>query len=135
MSFSNLDRPCSDIQSRAAWLPAMLHLNASALASPVSSDYVALLDLKTGTHSRLAVTGLPAEARGLWLHAIEVYEDPQDPAALTVFLNSHRPPLDASKSKTDGACSVIEIFETRLGESELRYVKVRTRDLLFYILY
>ena len=93
----------------------MLHLNASVLPA-WSTDYVALLDLATNSHRKLTITNLPAESQGIWAHASDVWTNPSDPNALTVFLNSHRPPKNRAVSAESGADSVIEVRMT-LDES------------------
>ncbi|KAG8989683.1 hypothetical protein FRB94_004156 [Tulasnella sp. JGI-2019a] len=122
--------PCSNIHSRTVWTPALGRLNASALPS-FSTDHITLLSLTAPySHQRLKIVGLPDEARGLWVHGIEVWQDPSDPAALTLFLVSHRPPTDRASSQAVGADSVIEIFRTRAGDNELRWVRTVKHDLL-----
>ncbi|KAK4047240.1 hypothetical protein OIV83_005544 [Microbotryomycetes sp. JL201] len=115
--------PCTPLESRQAWLPAVLHLNSSALPA-VSRDGIYLLDLNTHKHEKLKIRNMPPEAlNNLNLHAIEVYQSPSDRHRLTVFVNSHRPPKDRSLGPKVGASSVIEIFETRMGDKELNWVK------------
>ncbi|GAA5939653.1 hypothetical protein JCM10213_009152 [Rhodosporidiobolus nylandii] len=113
---------CSDRPSRAAWVPAMLHLNATALPA-VSADYIAVLDLSTLSYYRLALKGLPAEAGGIWVHGLDVFRDPLDAKKLTIFLNSHRPPKDRSSAPLVGADSVVEILEHRSGSGEANWIK------------
>ncbi|ORY84183.1 serum paraoxonase/arylesterase [Leucosporidium creatinivorum] len=122
--------PCTPLSSRAAWLPAILHLNASALP-PSSGDYIAVYDFSTHTHHRLQLVGMPKEAEeNLNLHAIDVYQSPSDRERLTVFINSHRPPVDRTTAKEVGANSVVEIFETRMGSKELNWVKTVQHPLM-----
>ncbi|GAA5983769.1 hypothetical protein JCM10908_005917 [Rhodotorula pacifica] len=113
---------CSDRVSRKHWVPATLHLNATELPQK-STDYIAVFDLASRMHHRLTLKGLPEEANGIWVHAIDLWRSPEDPNHLTIFVNSHRPPKDRKLALTQGADSVIEIFETLVGTDEARYVK------------
>jgi arylesterase/paraoxonase len=115
----------------------MLHLNQSALEATSAPDYIALYDFKTHTTSRLALTNTPINFPGVFVHAIEVFESPPTPSEdgskldsglITIFINSHRP--IAGSDGSEGAGSVIEIFETRLGEGELKWVKTIQHDVV-----
>jgi arylesterase/paraoxonase len=110
---------CSDIKTRQQWLPAMLHLDATALPD-TSTDYIALYSFNTNDHSRLALTGQPAGHTGIYVHAIDIFQTPNTDV-LTLFINSHRPPTDRSKG-TEGANSVVEMYETTVGSTEAKYV-------------
>ncbi|GAA5820789.1 hypothetical protein JCM11251_003160 [Rhodosporidiobolus azoricus] len=114
---------CSTPASRVAWTPAMLHLNASALPLGKSQDKLVLLDLRTRNYQDVKLSGLPDEAQGVWVHGMDVYRSPSEPEKLSLFLISHRPPSKRSSAPLVGADSVVEIFETRLGEKEARWVK------------
>ena len=107
----------------------MLHLDAEA-APKESTDYLALYNFETGTHSKLKITGLPSEAHGVWLHGIDAWVHTADPQRVTIAINSHRPPKDRSLAKSQGANSVIELFDTRLGDKELKYVTTIEHDLV-----
>ncbi|GAA6041818.1 hypothetical protein JCM8097_007177 [Rhodosporidiobolus ruineniae] len=120
---------CSDPVSRKNWTPATLHLNASALP-PVSTDYVAVLDLPSRSYQKLHLHGLPVEANGVWVHGIEVVRDPKSPKHLTLLLNSHRPPKDRATAPQVGADSVIEVFETVLGSKEAVHVRTVEHPLI-----
>jgi len=111
------------------WVPATLHLNASQLPT-VSTDYIALFDINTRKHKRVELQGLPPAANGIWVHAIEVYRSPSSPSNLTLFVNSHRPPADRSLAPTQGADSVVEIFETEVGSNSARWVKTVRHPLV-----
>ncbi|KAG8880656.1 hypothetical protein FRB97_000610 [Tulasnella sp. 331] len=118
------------IESRTHWLPAVDRLNASVLSS-ISTDHITILSLAAPySHHKLKITGLPQEARGIWVHGIDIWQDPSDPAALTLYLISHRPPRDRAKSEETGADSVVEIFETRAGDDEVRWVKTVKHNLV-----
>ncbi|KAK4048282.1 hypothetical protein OIO90_005901 [Microbotryomycetes sp. JL221] len=115
--------PCTPLESRKAWLPAVLHLNSTALPT-VSKDGIYLLDLKTNKFNKLNIRNMPPNAlNNLNLHAIEVYQSPSDRSHLTVFVNSHRPPQNRNLGPKQGANSVIEIFETRMGDKDLNWIK------------
>ncbi|BGP40548.1 hypothetical protein JCM10449v2_004510 [Rhodotorula kratochvilovae] len=120
---------CSSRESRVHWVPATLHLNASQLP-PTSDDYIALFDLSTRSHKRLALEGLPASTTGIYVHGLALYRSPTNPSHLTLFLNSHRPPADRSLAPTQGADSVIEIFETTLGSDSARWIKTVRHPLV-----
>lgn len=64
------------------------------------------------------------------LHAIDVFQSPSDRERLTVFVNSHRPPADRATAGEVGAISVVEIFETRVGSKELKWVKTVQHALM-----
>ncbi|GAA6060093.1 hypothetical protein JCM10212_003501 [Sporobolomyces blumeae] len=119
---------CSDHDTRKNWLPAVLHLDSASVPA-VSTDYIALFDFKDNSHRRLRITGLPAEAAGIWVHAIDVHKSAGG-EKLTVFINSHRPPKNRKLGKTLGANSVIEILETTVGSDELKYVKTVQHNLV-----
>ncbi|KAK4698276.1 arylesterase / paraoxonase, partial [Phenoliferia sp. Uapishka_3] len=121
--------PCSNRESRLNWVPAMLHLNASALPT-YSTDAVHIYDFATNSHRKLSITNLPAASQGIYVHAIDVWVDSVDSKKLTVFLNSHRPPLEREKSAEVGASSVIEIFETTLGSDTMNWVQTVEHELI-----
>lgn len=89
----------------------------------MSEDYIAILDLNTHKHRKVSLVNTPPSFPGIYVHAIEIYQDPKDLDAFTVFINSHRPPANREYAPETGAESVIEIFDTRLGSDELRWVK------------
>lgn len=90
-----------------------------------------MYDFPTQKHKKLSLVGMPSHAQhNLNLHAIDVYQSPADREHLTVFVNSHRPPVDRSSSGVEGATSVIEIFETRIGSSELQWVRTVEHPLI-----
>ena len=120
---------CSDINSRYAWTPATLHLNASALPE-ISTDHISTYNFVTGEITQLELKGLPAVAKGIWVHAIEIRADEKDSDQLTVMLNSHRPPQDRSTSHLVGADSVIELFRTTVGSTTLEWVKTVAHPLI-----
>ena len=97
-------------------------MNATQLPEK-STDYIAVFDLASRSYRRLTLKGLPEEANGIWVHGIDLWRSPKDPNHLTIFINSHRPPKNRALAPTQGADSVIEIFETLVGTDEARYVK------------
>lgn len=107
----------------------MLHLDAERLPSE-STDYIALYDFNSGTHQKLRLTGLPAEAHGIWVHGISAWVHTDDTQKLTIAINSHRPPQDRASAHSKGADSVIELFDTRVGDKELRHVATIKQDLV-----
>ncbi|GAA5935773.1 hypothetical protein JCM3775_007325 [Rhodotorula graminis] len=120
---------CSSREARTLWVPATSHLNATELPT-VSTDYIALLDINTRQYKRVRLDGLPPAANGIWVHAIELYRSPSNPNKLTIFVNSHRPPSDRSLAPTQGADSVVEIFDTEVGSDSARYVKTIQHPLV-----
>lgn len=120
---------CSSIETRKHWLPTMLHLNAQALPAQ-STDYFALYSFDTHSYQKLRITGLPADAGGIFVHGIDAWTHVDDPQKVTIAINSHRPPKDRSTAKDGGAESVFELFETRLGDKELKHVKTVKHDLV-----
>lgn len=118
------------MHQRVHWLPAIGHLNATQLPA-TSGDYIALLDLNTNKHSTLKLTNMPTYARDNFnLHAIDAFHAPEDREHITIFVNSHRPQKDRSLSPQLGAKSVIEIFETRLGSPDAKWVKTVEHPLM-----
>lgn len=120
-------RVCSSHAARKSWLPATLHLDSASLPQ-VSTDYIAILNLKDNSYERVRLTGLPAEADGIYVHAIDAVKGAN--GKLKVYINSHRPPKNRSLGKTLGANSVIEIFETTENANELKYVKTVSHPLI-----
>lgn len=118
------------MEARIAWLPAIGHLNGTALPA-VSENTIRLYDFSTGKHQALALKGAPKIATdNLNLHAIDIYQRPSDREHLTVYVNSHRPPANRADAPRVGASSVIEVFETRMGSKELNWVKTVEHPLL-----
>lgn len=122
-----LDRVCSSHEARKSWVPAVLHLDSAALPE-VSTDYIAILNLNDNTHKRVTLKGLPTEAAGIYVHAIDAVRGPG--GKKTIMINSHRPPKNRSLGKTLGANSVVEVFETTGNSHELQYVKTVSHPLL-----
>ncbi|GAA6025294.1 hypothetical protein JCM8202_002680 [Rhodotorula sphaerocarpa] len=113
---------CSSLEMRAHWMPALEKLDGLSLPEE-STDRVRLFDFKSQTHREMMLSGLPHEARGVWLHGMDAIAHPDDPSLLVLFLVSHRPPADRSRAHETGADSVVEIFETRPGSSSSHVAK------------
>ena len=111
------------------WTPTLLVLKESALPDK-STDYVAMVDLKSQRHVKLKLAGMPASSRGLYTHGIDAWVDPKDPKSITLFLVSHPPQSAPHQSAVLGADSVVEIFTTTLGSHELNWVKTVRSDLI-----
>lgn len=94
----------------------------------MSTDYIAVLDLETNSYKRVKLVGLPAEATGIYVHAIDAVKGSD--GKKTVMINSHRPPKNRALGKTLGANSVIEIFETTGNDYELKHVKTVSHPLI-----
>lgn len=95
-------------------MPALHSLNASARSH---TDFVAVLDPRTGASTRLALAGL-ADARGLSVHGMDVVPSAADPAELFVYLVNHRPAADGTA--TDPS---VEVFRTIHGGRVLEHVR------------
>lgn len=90
-----------------------------------------MYDFTNNSHHRLKLVGMPKVAEENFnLHAIDVYQSPSDREHLTIFVNSHRPPRDRATAGEVGAESVVEIFETRMGSKELKWVKTVQHSLM-----
>lgn len=109
---------CSTLYGRLQWMPAIDRLNASGMSE---DDHVAVYDYETNSITRLNFTGLSSRS-GISLHGMDVVISAQDPSTLYVYLVNHRKPAAGDPSSV-GADSVIEVFETRLGDSELRHLR------------
>ncbi|GAA5983785.1 hypothetical protein JCM10908_005927 [Rhodotorula pacifica] len=120
---------CSSLESRAHWSTALGNLNATALPTE-STDQLRLLDLSTRQHRQVKLVGLPAESHGVWLHGIDAFNHPDDPSILVLFLVSHRPPAERALAPQTGADSVVEIFETRVGSYEAKWVATAKHELV-----
>ncbi|KDE03691.1 hypothetical protein MVLG_05822 [Microbotryum lychnidis-dioicae p1A1 Lamole] len=120
----------SSQESRQHWLPAILHLNASKLPEH-SVDYVAVMDLNTLKHRRLEIVAPTEVTKDFNTHAIEGFHRASDRKHLTLFLNSHRPPAEGRDLAPKlGADSVIEVFETRTGSNQLKWLKTIRHPLI-----
>ncbi|GAA5942201.1 uncharacterized protein JCM15063_002041 [Sporobolomyces koalae] len=110
---------CSTQETRSRWSPSLGLLDADHLTAS-SIDTLRLYSFATGESSILELDGLPYEARGgIWTHGIEAFPH-GDGETLTLFVVSHRPRQDA---QTQGADSVVELFETRRGTSKARWIR------------
>lgn len=120
---------CSSLQARAHWAPSLDKLDATALPLE-STDRLRLLDLSTRQHSEVELVGLPTESHGVWVHGIDALVHPDDPSTLVLFLVSHRPRAERALSPELGADSVVEIFETRIGSNQARWVATGKHELV-----
>ncbi|KAF8678108.1 sodium solute symporter (SSF) family [Rhizoctonia solani] len=107
------------IESRTAWMPTLDALNATAVLTRSTADYLATYDTSTGAITKLAVRGL-SDPRGLNLHGMDVVPDELDPTMLWIYLVNHRP---EPESPHKGANSVIEILKTRVGADYVEWVQ------------
>ncbi|GAA6055326.1 hypothetical protein JCM3770_005286 [Rhodotorula araucariae] len=121
---------CSSLETRAHWGPGLENLDARALPR-VSTDTLRLFSFTSRTHTALTLD-LPAEHPGVWVHGLDALHTPTDaePDLYTLFLVSHRPPLDRDLAPQIGADSVVELFETVLGSDTARYVGTVRDDLV-----
>lgn len=119
------------IESRITWMPTLDALNATALRSKSTPDYLATYNLRTGEITKLDVRGL-TDPRGLNLHGMDVVPDESDPETLWIYLVNHRPHLDLSLEHTySGANSVIEVFKSRIGANHIDWVQtVEDQDVM-----
>lgn len=116
------------ISSRIHWNPTMLNHQATAL--PVSSDnYFAMLDLTTNSYQALEIVAPSIVTDNLFLHGVDIHREAGS-EQLTLYAISHRPPQDRENAAFTGADSVVEIFETRVGSKELRWVQTVEHELV-----
>ena len=74
---------------------------------------------------------MPQYARdNFHLHAIDAFHAPDDREHITIIVNSHNPQKNRADSPKLGANSVFEIFETRLGSPDLKWVKTVEHPLI-----
>ncbi|KAJ6586820.1 hypothetical protein DFH09DRAFT_910051, partial [Mycena vulgaris] len=104
---------CSSPESRAHWLPAVGHLNASG---PAANDYIATYDPSTGAVVRLQFPGL------LSVHGMDVVPSASNPSELFIYAVNHRKPADAESAAVTGADSTLEIFKTTVGSAVLTHL-------------
>lgn len=106
----------------------MLHLFPANMPS-TSTDAVYLYNTETGKQSKIVPVGLPEGHRGLWLHGIGVYLH-EDGKGMSIFLNSHYPPIERELAGKLGADSVVEVYETQVGQESMRWVATIQEDQL-----
>lgn len=109
---------CSTLQDRVQWMPAVNKLNASGMSG---NDHVATYDPQTNVIKRLTLSGFSSPG-GLSLHGMDVVASEHDPSVLYVYLVNHRKPVSGDPQKI-GADSVIEVFQTQIGDNELTYIR------------
>ncbi|KAI6121527.1 hypothetical protein F5141DRAFT_1090898, partial [Pisolithus sp. B1] len=102
-------------------VPDLQACESSTATGMSEDDHVAVYDYETNSITRLTFTGLSSPS-GISLHGMDVVISTQEPSTLYVYLVNHRKPASGDPSRV-GADSVIEVFETRLGDSELRYLR------------
>ncbi|KAA1099288.1 hypothetical protein PGT21_001481 [Puccinia graminis f. sp. tritici] len=140
---------CSRRKDRANWIPAMNVLNHRKLEGR-SSDYIALLDLKTLDYRPVKLTNLPEPLleNGIHVHGLDLFVDSEEPEPAdsntaeaepesipprkaTIFLTNHRAPRDNDDLQSAGtADSVIEVFDTIVGSDEATYRRTIQHDLI-----
>ncbi|KAJ1304411.1 hypothetical protein OPQ81_005559 [Rhizoctonia solani] len=107
------------IESRTTWMPTLDALNATAVLTRSTPDFLATYNMKTGAITRLTVKGF-ADPRGLNLHGMDVVPDETDPTRLWIYLVNHRPKSDSAYK---GADSVIEIFTSQAKADYVEWVQ------------
>lgn len=140
---------CGNRTQRAHWETGLGILQAEKL-SPHSSDYITILDLKTHEHRRVELINLPGrlKEKGIYVHGIDLFISPIDPSEgssiateqvifndqvaqkATIYLVNHLPPSDPKSSHLIGADSVIEVFDTVLGDTKATYRTTIKHDLV-----
>ena len=100
-------------------MPTLDALNATAVLTRSTPDYLATYDINTKATTQLTVKGL-VDPRGLNLHGMDIVPDETDPRVLWIYLVNHRPQLDSAHK---GADSVIEIFKTHSGADYVEWVE------------
>jgi len=85
-------------------------------------DYVAVFDPVTETFTKLKRVNFKYP-RGLSVQGMDVIQSSLEETDTLIYLVNHRQPLDSSIYAEDvGQDSVVEIFKTRIGLDEMRYV-------------
>ncbi|PLW06057.1 hypothetical protein PCANC_25588 [Puccinia coronata f. sp. avenae] len=144
---------CSSRTQRSFWETGLGILDAEKLP-PHSLDYVAILDLKTQEHRKVELVNLPPGIveNGIYVHGIDLFitsDDPADSATTnqidlsdgpagqlsgsrraTIYLINHQPPSDRKSAPLIGAQSVIEVFDTILGDSKATYRRTIKHELI-----
>lgn len=144
---------CSTLEQRAYWSPAQTLLQAEKL-SPPSLDYIAILDLKTHKHRKLELVNLPPRLieQGIYVHGIDLFVHPNEasddltadqlelsdqttqnnhgPRQATIYLINHSLPSDPKSAPSIGAQSVIEVFDTVLGDPKASYRSTIDHELI-----
>ncbi|CAH7688769.1 hypothetical protein PPACK8108_LOCUS23781 [Phakopsora pachyrhizi] len=131
---------CSNRLQRAYWEPPLGLLRRDKLPFP-SQDYIAILDLNTLEHHKLDLVNLPPHLikNGLHTHGIDLYVHPSDGfeddhgqirlsgdssdgsgsvRKATIYAINHNPPDDLNSTSSVGAQSVVEVFDTVLGDTQ-----------------
>lgn len=110
---------CSTPDSRVLWTPAASRFNSTGASR---HDYVATYDPRTSRISPLELLNFPS-SRGLSLHGMDVVPSSSNPSELFVYLINHRTPLGTRPASEVGADSVIEVFKTAIGSTNLTHIK------------
>ncbi|KNZ46907.1 hypothetical protein VP01_684g8 [Puccinia sorghi] len=120
-----------------------------------SSRTQPILDLKTQQHSKVELVNLPPRLveSGIYVHGIDLFITPDDATdrgtttnqiefsdgsaihpsgsrRATIYLINHLPPSDRKTAPLVGAQSVIEVFDTVLGDSKATYRTTIQHDLI-----
>lgn len=109
---------CSSPIRRTFWEPATGRLNATGRSLV---DHVAFYNPSTSRVIRLQLIDFPS-LEPLALHGFDIIPSETNPSELFLFAINHRPPSTGAAAK-EGADSVIEIFKTQEGSSEMKYIK------------
>lgn len=110
----------------------MLHLDAEK-EKTMPSDTIKIYDTSTGSVKTVVISNPPAHLQRLRLHGIDAFVDPADDKKLTFFLNNHAayPGEKGKDSKKHGADSTIEVFESRLGDTNWKHVRTIRDDKVY----
>ncbi|KAH9464873.1 hypothetical protein Pst134EB_004379 [Puccinia striiformis f. sp. tritici] len=144
---------CSTRTQRRYWETGMGILEAEKL--PLRSlDHVTILDLKTHEHRKVELVNLPPRLveSGIYVHGFDLFVTSDDPnensdrnqmefpegsashqsgsRRATIYLINHLPPSDRKSAPLVGAQSVIEVFDTVLGDSKATYRTTIEHDLI-----
>ncbi|KAJ7142025.1 hypothetical protein C8R43DRAFT_580192 [Mycena crocata] len=109
---------CSSPASRAHWVPTVGQLNISG----PDADYIATYNPVTG-----AVARLQPSFPGLSVHGMDVVPSSENPSELFIYAINHRKRVDAEKH---GADSVVEIFKTTVGSTELTHMRTVADEVI-----
>ncbi|MBW0499149.1 hypothetical protein O181_038864 [Austropuccinia psidii MF-1] len=129
---------CSHRSQRSHWSPALGLLNSNQLSIP-SSDFIAILNLKTKEFQQLNLINLPPHLQkfgfhshglDLFLHQNHQSNQPNQPRRATIYFINHKLPSNHSLSSSSEPQSVIEVFETIIGQATATYQKTIHHHLI-----
>lgn len=100
-------------------MPPILHLTPPHASIP--RDFIAVYDFNSNSYSRLNLINAPQ----LYLHGMNVHIHAEDPTKLSFFFVNHVP-----TTQGEGAASVVEIFEGRVGGKDLLWKQTVKHEVI-----